>query len=533
MMVRCIFISFSLTNLIFYKFFADFYSKFASLSNQFLIDVFPSTSDYIALIFNIFLGTLILFPIVRYACSGRLIIIRWVARLIQTILFLIATYWILRIYSIIPIGIFGRLRSIALGLSLEHAEAIVTAALLGLFMLAFLLMYLGRHRLSSLLSFQNTLILVFAPFGLFTLLQITYWLATESSSVIKPAFSQSALSLRNTTLPVNRVVIILFDELDFRLSFVERPLFVSLPELDKFTAKSVFFENAYPPSNSTLMSIPSLTTSRMLTGTLPVGGSDLMLQEVGVSKLWHDTPNLFSIAKEIGVKTALVGWYLPYCRIFTDVIDNCFSSSDMGILQSDDSILEKMYSNLRGIIETPNFSFFGQSIATQRSSKLYETMLNKSLNVVADDRYGLVYLHFSIPHAPTIYNSTTKELSGRNSPVVGYFDNLMLVDKTLGQLRAKLEEAGQWDNTTVLLTSDHWWRYSKQFDGKADHRVPFIIKTKNQQVGLEFGATFNNFIMSDLVIDLLKGAVSNSQQVIDFISKIDKFQKPVEVYGFD
>jgi hypothetical protein len=531
--MKYVLISFSLTNLLFYKVFVNFYSIFEHQPNQYFNDAFPAASDYIAAISNVFLVTLILIPIVRYASVGRLIIIRWGAGLIQTILFLIATYWFLRTHSIIPIGIFGRARHVALGLSLEHTDFIMITALLGLFIMASIFIFLGRRWFSSLRSFQNALLLVLAPFGLFTLLQMTYWFATESTSVIQPAFSQSVFPVSKTASPKSRVVIVIFDELDFRLSFVERPLSVSLSELDRLAAQSVFSANAYPPSNATSISIPSLTTSRILTATTPIGASELMLQEAGVTMTWRDSPNLFSIAKKLDVNIALVGWAHPYCRIFSDVINNCNSHSGTGLFNTDESVSEKMYFNLRSVIETPNFSIFGQSVVTQRAARLYETMLNQSLNVVADERYGLVYLHFSIPHAPTIFNSTTGKLNGGNSPVAGYLDNLNLVDVTLGRLRVKLEETGQWDNTTLLLTSDHWWRFSKQLDGKADHRVPFVIKTKNQQDRLDFRTTFNTFIMSDLVIDLLKGDTSNSEEVFQFISKNGSYEKPLEVPGFN
>jgi arylsulfatase A-like enzyme len=36
-----------------------------------------------------------------------------------------------------------------------------------------------------------------------------------------------------------------------------------------------------------------------------------------------------------------------------------------------------------------------------------------------------------------------------------YFDNLELVDITLGRIRRALEAGGLWDDTTLIVTGDH------------------------------------------------------------------------------
>ena len=58
----------------------------------------------------------------------------------------------------------------------------------------------------------------------------------------------------------------------------------------------------------------------------------------------------------------------------------------------------------------------------------------------------------------------------------GYFNNLALAYRFLGQLRHAMETSGAWDKSWVIISADHSWRDSRIYDGVIDLRVPFLVK---------------------------------------------------------
>src|SRR5207249_2849325 len=103
-----------------------------------------------------------------------------------------------------------------------------------------------------------------------------------------------------------------------------------------------------------------------------------------------------------------------------------------------------------------------------------------------------------------------READGESS----YIDNLRLVDRTMAELRRAMEATGTWDRTTVLVTSDHWWRHELwrqagelareevPFASKVDHRVPFILKLAGQREAVTYEPELSTADAAILVGDL-------------------------------
>jgi arylsulfatase A-like enzyme len=90
-----------------------------------------------------------------------------------------------------------------------------------------------------------------------------------------------------------------------------------------------------------------------------------------------------------------------------------------------------------------------------------------------------------------------------------------------------MEQNGTWDNTTVLVSSDHWWRTeywdirqpiwsaaddAYRGEGKF-HHIPFLLKLKGQKESLTYDAPFNTVVSHDLILDILRGKLSAPDQV--------------------
>src|SRR5206468_1541723 len=103
-----------------------------------------------------------------------------------------------------------------------------------------------------------------------------------------------------------------------------------------------------------------------------------------------------------------------------------------------------------------------------------------------------------------IYDHDRHDLTLRSTPILSlfarrfeYLGALELVDLTLGEIRRSMEKQGTWDETTVLLTSDHQLR-SFRPDGKTSGpRVPYLLKLAGQHVPVSYEAGFRTVLTSD------------------------------------
>jgi hypothetical protein len=132
----------------------------------------------------------------------------------------------------------------------------------------------------------------------------------------------------------------------------------------------------------------------------------------------------------------------------------------------------------------------------------------------------LIYIHASVPHGPNIYDEHSKAFTVFNISKYGYFSNLALADRFLGELRRAMEEANLWEQTTILITSDHEWRFPYLYDGKRVRKVPFLLKMQSQNEQLVYEAPFYPMLVAkDLLLQLLRGHLCNPRAVVDWLEK--------------
>jgi hypothetical protein len=154
-------------------------------------------------------------------------------------------------------------------------------------------------------------------------------------------------------------------------------------------------------------------------------------------------------------------------------------------------------------------------------------MLQHSRELVADPSIGLVLLHLPVPHTPAIY-SRSKGALAEEGPV-SYLDNVALADQTLGVLRQAIEQAGLWDRTALLVSSDHGWRTRMWRGGAgwtaeeeaASHAdtsgVPFLLRLPGQTSGLRYDNPFNTVITRQILTHILSGQLKAPEEMPDLI----------------
>jgi hypothetical protein len=392
--------------------------------------------------------------------------------------------------------------------------------------------FLVVRKFNSIVKASVVLVLIFSPFVVVTFFQAGMFVIRDLMS--KSAGGLAVSNVKKTIIhnqSLRRVVWIIFDEMDQRLSFVERPDYVHLPHFDRLRQEGLYALNAHPPYHSTLESLPALLTGRLISRAVPLGLDDLEITylDAKMPVSWKDQPNLFSMAKEMSLNAAGGGYGHPYCRLFGDMLTSCFSYSHSHFewkgRNLESNLLDAMLAQIFPLVP----------IGDRYNSRIeYLSMLDYAKKVAVDERLNLIFLHFRIPHAPYIYNMEKEEfsviydfVSSRSGK--GYFSNLVLADITLGEIREVLESTDLWKKTTLIVSSDHWWRrHNNTYDGKVDKRVPFILKLAEQSNPVIYEPEFNTVLTYNLVLATLDGRVSTISDVVNWL---DEHRNTQPIYG--
>ncbi|HSE37550.1 MAG TPA: sulfatase-like hydrolase/transferase [Blastocatellia bacterium] len=373
-----------------------------------------------------------------------------------------------------------------------------------------------------LVKLASTLLIILFPFAAFLLLQ-NFWLIYRLQE-------KSPQTTARAVQPAKRVVWIIFDEMDYYAAFGSRNREVPLPEFARLQGQSLVATNAYPPADSTMLSLPALITGRMVTQAKPIHSSELTLKFEGSNDYvpWSAQPNVFGRAREAGVRTALVGWYHPYKRIIGDALNRCAVYDADAVSLPVSMLLNVNRALERTLLKDQSMPLAGllAKWSRQRHIEAYVDSLKEAVRLAANPEFGLVFIHLPVPHPPGIYNRERDafDYEGESS----YFDNLALADRTLGDIRKAMEDAGLWDVSVVLASSDHWWRPAiwqslhvwtaedNRFalpEGQLDYRVPFLLKMPGQTSQIEYHPRFNTVHSQELLIDILGTELTDGEAV--------------------
>jgi hypothetical protein len=220
----------------------------------------------------------------------------------------------------------------------------------------------------------------------------------------------------------------------------------------------------------------------------------------------------------LGRNTAVAGWYLPYCRVFNADLNTCFWGSQGDLIDSTGRTFpENVVNQGRSLFETSLFSPFGQSLLVKNRIRMQDQLRREALRAAIDPSLGLVFLHYPVPHAPYTYDRFRRAFTKRNASFHGYLDSLALASLILGEIREGMTAAGVWDTTTVLVSADHWFRSSRQLDGKEDRRVPFLLKLSGQTAGVECHEPLYTLASKALLESVLRGEVNTPQATLNWL----------------
>lgn len=368
--------------------------------------------------------------------------------------------------------------------------------------------WLARKKLSAT---AYAIALILFPFAILTVARAA-WLT------ISPQRMEDRANLQRTGSGERKIVIVVFDEWDYKLTFVNRPAGTTLPEIDAFAATAIRFTDAASPAEETLRAIPALLTGRQITAVREHGASDVWLRfSEGEWRLWSRTKTIFDRAAELKWGSAIVGWYLPYCRILGAKVQACTwrESSILGVplrafgstfrdLQISEAALATETLFYRPVTDRAVFRWRADSI---------DEIVRNACTVLARNDLPLVFIHLPTSHAPFVWREGS-ELRG-TSEASGYPHGLEATDRAIGAVRRLLERSRQWDSTTVLLTADHGFRELSL------HRpVPFLLKLAGtKSSGRTISRKFSTLGTYELVSDLMTGTLTTPDSVERWVER--------------
>jgi hypothetical protein len=318
-----------------------------------------------------------------------------------------------------------------------------------------------------------------------------------------------------------RVVWIIFDEADYRMIFDQRPAGLELPEFDRLRGESLSANNANSPTESTITSMPSLILGYRISKAMLTNSYDLAVQFVITNGTYwcSQRPSVFSSARAMGVNTAVVGWYLPYGKLFGRDLNYCFWRPFPVYNPSRASTFgDAMWRQIQCLS--------GPLHARQDTVAMYQQCLAESTALVTNTAYGLMLFHMFPPHYPGIYLRDKNQFTARKmDTAAGYFNNLALADRTLGKLRHALEMSGEWETTWTIVSADHSWRFSREYDGQHDYRVPFLVNPPGANRPVVYSQSFNTVATRSLIEAILRGEITNRTQAVADWLKVNAPEK--------
>jgi len=368
-------------------------------------------------------------------------------------------------------------------------------------------------------------------FSVFWVVPELAYLALSTSSHETPGF-ESAETRRDVGGP--RIVWIVFDELSQDQLYDHRASGLALPNFDRLRAESLEFTNIQPSGYFTRVVIPSLLTGRRASNMRgsSSGKLDLYFDDTHRWERFEAGRTIFADARTLGWTTGIVGWTIPYCRLFAGWVDICYWSDEYPIVDGSDMTPQQgVFANasypilklMRSVVPvgTLQSSYYEKNwVAPQ--TRDYQSIIVHALALAGDSTIRFKFIHLPIPHPPAIYDRHTHAFSSAGS----YLDNLALSDMALGQLLDVLAKAPEWSDTTLIVGGDHSWRIDEwrsihwtaedqaASKGQFDTRPALLVHLPGQNTAQKFAMKSQALLMHDFLGALLRDLIHSPQDVI-------------------
>lgn len=396
---------------------------------------------------------------------------------------------------------------------------------------------------SFLPAFQRTrrfltVVFAFAALnGILIVAQLLWYGGQVHKPLVSAALHQpSVASTQHASGP--RVIWILLDELSYQQIYERRFPGLELPAFDAIARQSTVFTHVVPAGAYTEEILPALMTGMPVDNIRSSSNGQRLTLHNPATKQWlrfDPSQTVFEDALHAGYRTALAGWYNPYCRILSPVLDRCFWTSQFpypGGIVAGQSLAKNVQHQLIYGIGALSSLLPGRdtvSLTPALESRLhiadYSGLRRAGDSMLADSTADFLFLHMPLPHPGGIYNRRNRVLTTGQS---SYIDNLALADSYLAHVRNLLQQRGEWDADTIVIMGDHSWRTSfvwskmdgwtpedeaASHGGQFDDRPGYIVKLPHQQQAARIDAPFKALHTRALLDALIAGQLHTTEDL--------------------
>lgn len=303
-----------------------------------------------------------------------------------------------------------------------------------------------------------------------------------------------------------RVYLILFDAWSYERTFENGQPRPELPNLRKLADRSLVLHSAFSPRTLTLESVPRLLSLK------PLG---LVTQEHMVRG--HDmsqvlAENLFLLARTIGFSSYIVGSHIPYPDWFRRDAAYASTVSHYKPVEAGPRLAHVLWMiNRDGLL----MRLFGlksrldvihaESVAGLNLDRVHAGALKL---LAATPPRSFSFVHYPIPHSPVAVPDRGSAAADADAgPADQYYAMIKVVDREIGEIRAALEASGQWDDSLVIITTDHAVRIVDGPETAICH-IPVFIKLPGQANRLDSRVPFDTRRLRGVVAAAMRGGVS-------------------------
>jgi hypothetical protein len=300
--------------------------------------------------------------------------------------------------------------------------------------------------------------------------------------------------------------------------------------------ESVVATNAVSPASCTRLSMPTYLSGREISVLDPQSPSsaEITLAGTGQTLQWNPQDNLFAQAMSEGFTTGIVGWYIPYCRILKNSFNYCwwapaYSNSIRTGATIPDDILTQLWNAADATpVGAITLKKIDANARCVHRIHVYEELFARAKQLATNPQFDLVFVHFPIPHPPGFYRADTLQFDCSGD----YVDNVSLVDRTIGEMRAAMEAAHTWNSSTVIVSSDHpyrpwlWGKINRRERGGNTAndeglfaKVPLLVKLPVQHRELRYVQRFKTLILHDLILALLHNDLMEPVELANWIKE--------------
>lgn len=395
----------------------------------------------------------------------------------------------------------------------------------------------------DMVSVFHKILVIFSPLAFFVTIALLWTILPlyHSPSDTLPPLPESSKK--------TRLLWIIFDEMDQRALFEQEASLQRYPHFHAFKNQALIATQAHAAGASTIIALPSLITGKELEKVKLLSHQQLLLTGSDqVASLWKEHEHLFSKAYAKGYRSAIKGFYHPYHRLFNRFLDQKksfqfnFSHNDLWIIgrfilqkatEKSLALAKEFRRFLLKIPPRPRTARHNhlRSFSISQIEKTFKNFHHDVISLIKDPGLDFVFVHCPYPHLPAYYSLEQDRFSHDLS--ANYFGNLKMVDHFFGEICSELKKNQLWDETLLIVSSDHWFRESwsqlpfwYELDeaelalAKAPElRVPLLIKAIGQKDALTFNKPFNSLILHSLVLEIMDGKVQTALELHSWLEE--------------